>query len=57
MSLKVRTKGQAEKWKENQESLMTQKLKEVSILRRRKCSAMPNAVQLPKVIQWQSCAL
>ena len=34
-------------------SLRTQKLKEVSILRRRKCSALSNAVQLPKAIQWQ----
>ena len=53
MSLKVRKKDQPEKEKENQESLRTQKLKEVSILRRRKCSALSNAVQLPKAIQWQ----
>lgn len=54
MSLKVRTKDQPEKEKENQESLRTQKLEEVRILRRRKHSALSNAVQLLKVIQWQS---
>ena len=54
MSLKVRTKDQPEKEKENQESLRTQKLEEVRILRRRKRSALSNAVQLLKVIQWQS---
>lgn len=52
ITLKKREKkDQPEKQKENQGSLTSQKLREISILRKRKWSTVSIAIQLPKIMQ------